>query len=81
MLGEKECQYCKKSNNLEEIFFFWNLNNLKNKLKEIHEVVNEVLAQLPKHNTWRKRKVIGGTTFSNIFTCYTCGILGHSTTN
>jgi hypothetical protein len=31
--GEKECQYCKKSNHQEEKCF-WNTNNPKNKLKE-----------------------------------------------
>jgi hypothetical protein len=32
-LGEKECQYCNKSN-IEKMKCFWNLNNLENKLKE-----------------------------------------------
>jgi hypothetical protein len=31
-LGEKECQYCKKSNHKKKCF--WNPNNWKNKLKQ-----------------------------------------------
>jgi hypothetical protein len=32
-LGEKECQFCKKTNHQKEKCF-WNPNNLENKLKE-----------------------------------------------
>jgi hypothetical protein len=43
--SREECQYCKKFNHPEKKFF-WNPNNLENKLKEKHEVsINEVATQ------------------------------------